>query len=371
MKRAALLTMALMLPAVIDLASAHAGGAVPPPNARSFLPAKADLQSCGFSGWLAPWELKSIPDRNLQVQPFPSEEAYFAASRLAQIAAGKAQAVRQIEALPEADFNELKDNIRERLEAMEEEGLKLFTPFPAPLDQIQLDMIELARQNKLTKTAMVDIYKKRLQPLESAAEISFVLIKPGASGEKTSRSRGARIAIRICLYAPDYMKAHAAEFSYSAKDRDYFVQRLSDYYSSLADYLLKSKGQELEEEIEEIQSRSGNRSAEEEKKIRDLSDALDALDVLQKSEPAIDAVPIASGDGGMIVRAVTTFPEARRADLDKAGGDVSTMISASLRQGSAVVQVELIANDNSLYSNAAVDKLLTLMAQKLQTFRLD
>lgn len=139
----------------------------------------------------------------------------------------------------------------------------------------------------------------------------------------------------------------------------------------MAGFLLKSKGEELEEELQTLlQIQPDKRQESETKKIADLSDGLEALDLLQDSPPTIDSTMIPLGDQGLVVRAIYTFPESSRDKLAKAEGDVSTMVCASLRQGSAVAQVELTTNANADYSEEAMRKLLQFLAQKLRPFRL-
>lgn len=92
---------------------------------------------------------------------------------------------------------------------------------------------------------------------------------------------------------------------------------------------------------------------------------LEAMDVLQASNPTINSALLPYGDNCLVLRAIYTFPEGKRVALSKAGGDVSSQINAHLRVGSAVAKLELITNDNSLFTDAAVNKLLEILANKL------
>jgi hypothetical protein len=206
--------------------------------------------------------------------------------------------------------------------------------------------------------------------VESAAEITFARIDAVEQDAAPQSARAGRISIRIYMYSPGYVKDHPAEFRYTGEDTAYFEQGLTDYYKSLAQALLRYKGEELEEDLQTLlQTPPEKRQESERTKISDLSDALDALDLLENSSPAVDSDLLPFGDHCLIVRAKYTFPEDKRKNLAKAGGDVATMIFASLKQGSAVAQVELTTNDNAKYSEESMKRLLQFLAQKLQPFR--
>jgi len=341
------------------------------PRARSFLPTKADLQNLGFSEWNPPWELKPQEESYATlVRKYPSEEAYFAASPLAKLSAGSATDFSQMGSIPDEYIEQMKSSLQGRLKALGEKNITPFVPFPTPQQRIDLDILDLVKQEKFTKQAFIDTYRKRLSPLESAAEISFAKITPPAAGEPRFAARAGRIDIRVYLYTPAYVREHPAEFKYSDQDTAYFKQRLSDFYRNVAELLPAKKGEEMEEELQtRLQVPTEKRQEFERKKIADLQDGLEALDLLQNSPPKIDSTMVSFGDQGLVVRAVYTFPESSRDKLAKAETEVSTMISASLKQGSAVAQVELTTNSNADYSEDTFRKLLELLAQKLQPFR--
>lgn len=346
-------------------------GAADPPNARAFLPSKTDLQNAGFSGWIPPWEFKSFPSGNFRYQSFPSEEAYFAAGALAKLTTGKKMMLQQFQAIPDAQIEELRTGIEERLSALDKENIPLFVPFPALNQQIELDILELVRQKKFSKQSWQDAYQKRLGPLDSASEISFAAIKSLAVGQTSDMTRAGRINIRVYLYAPDAVKARLSDYTYAKTDTVFFEKKMADFYVNTAKALLKFKGGELEDDLEDLlKTPSANRTPYQNDKIRELNDTLEALDVLQASNPTINSALLPYGDNCIILRAIYTFPEGKRAALSKGGGEVSTQINANLRVGSAVAQLELITNDNSLYTDASVNKLLEILAKKLQPFRL-
>jgi hypothetical protein len=184
-------------------------------------------------------------------------------------------------------------------------------------------------------------------------------------------TRAGKISIRVYLYTPEAVKTRLSDYTYAKTDAVFFEKKMTDFYVNMAKAILKFKGQELEDELEGLlKTPSANRSPSQNDKIRDLNDALEALDVLQASNPTINSALLPYGDNCIILRTIYTFPEGKRVALSKGGGEVSTQINAHLRVGSAVAQLELITNDNSLYADASMNRLLEILATKLQPFRL-
>ncbi len=341
------------------------------PDAKNYFPMKAELQSIGLSGWILPWELQDYESEGLKYQKkYNSPEEYFADNELSKTLASKDKIVEEFNSMPASFIEEMKSGLKEGLSQLDEQGVKLSTLFPSPQEQIQLDLIDLVRQEKFTKEAMLNVYKRHLEPLNSASELVYASVKFPPENKPEEKERGAKIVVRIYLYEPSAVQANLSAYIYTKTDLDYYEKRFRDFYDHISRVLLKEKGIELEEELEEfLMIPSKDLSSYDKKRIQELYDGLDAIDMLPQYPPKIDSSMPQVGDQCVTVRSIYTFPESERIKLDRSEGEVATQISSMVRQGSAKAFLELTTNDNSFWSPQSWDALLKLMAKKLEQFR--
>jgi len=335
-------------------------------EAKAALPTKQELAKLHIlSGWKLPWEFKDWQEGSLQFKAFPSEEAYYAESELHQMAEMQGMMLEQINSIPAEAFAEMKDAIVESMTQMEEHGISALPIFPSPDQRVQTELLDLAKNGKLTKASLVDLLQQAVAPIRDGSEVSFGILElPKKKGDE---GRAATIEIKVYLYKPEYVKANPEEFSFTTEEITELETRSRDFWTGVRKMVNADQGEDMEEDLEELLSRpSSELNDNDRERIADLTEGLDVLDTLEKYPPRIESSMPDIGDQCVELLNVYTFPEEKRASLLKASSGVGTMVHTLVRQGSAVAHLSLMTNDNAYWNADEWRTLVHLVSEKLR-----